>query len=123
MTTDKFPEDDIYPPATPIEEHLGRDDSRRLRELLQQCRPLRTHDVKQLCDSAIRVWAYARSIAKEIGEPFTSNPPTPIVCRKAGGDCGCGGNCPPADLSHLQGDPRLDPSFKKAMMAVKGEAE
>ena len=110
--------EDPYPMAQPIDHILGRNDSHRLRELLQQCRPLRTHDVRELCNAAIQVWAFARSIAREIGEPFTSNPPTPIVCRKAGGDCGCGGDCPPADLSHLQGDSRLDPSFKKAFRSA-----
>jgi hypothetical protein len=69
-----------------------RDDSVRLRELVEQCAGLNTHDVHLLCKVAPEVWSYARSIAGEIGMEFR-NPPTPGVCKKAGGDCGCGGHC------------------------------
>jgi hypothetical protein len=69
-----------------------RDDSRRLRELLEQCFRLNTEDVGLLVPSASEVLSYARSMALEIGLDLR-NPPIPKVCRKAGGDCGCGGQC------------------------------
>ena len=69
-----------------------RDDSVRLREVLIEAAALNTHDVTKLCAAASRVWAYARSIAGEIGLDL-KNPPIPGVCKKAGGDCGCGGKC------------------------------
>jgi hypothetical protein len=69
-----------------------RDDSVRLRELIAQCVSLNTHDVSLLAKVAPEVWSYARSLAGEIGLEFR-NPPTPGVCKKAGGECGCGGKC------------------------------
>ena len=84
-----------YPPSAPINEVLRtgyRDDSVRLREILIEASALNTHDVTKLCAAASRVWSYARSIAGEIGLDL-KNPPVPSICKKAGGDCGCGGQC------------------------------
>jgi len=89
-----------------------RDDSARLRELISQCVSLNTHDVSLLARRAPEVWSYARSLALEIGVSF-QNPPPPSVCKTVNGPCSCKGNCPPADLSGLRGDPILDPSKKE----------
>jgi hypothetical protein len=69
-----------------------RGDRERLRELILECQILNTMDVRKLSDQAVRVWSYARSLAKEIGMPL-HNGPVPTVCKKAGGDCSCGGQC------------------------------
>jgi hypothetical protein len=81
-----------YPPSAPINEVLRtgyRDDSVRLREILIEASALNTHDVTKLCAAASRVWAYARSIAGEIGLDF-KNPPVPAVM------CSTVKNCPPS---------------------------
>lgn len=63
-----------------------------LRELVEQCASLNTQNVPLMCKAAAEVWSYARSVAGEIGMKF-ENPPIPGVCRKAGGNCSCGGRC------------------------------
>jgi hypothetical protein len=61
----------------------------RLREILIEASALNTHDVTKLCAAASRVWAYARSIAGEIGLDL-KNPPVPAVM------CSTVKNCPPS---------------------------
>jgi hypothetical protein len=48
-----------------------RDDSVRLRELVEQCAGLNTHDVHLLCKVAPEVWSYARCGDNYPGQPVS----------------------------------------------------
>lgn len=81
-----------YLPSAPINDRLGRDNTDRLRELILTAQGLNTFDALKRKRSAETVLELSRRLAKEIGLDL-KNPAVPKVCRMAGGDCGCGGQC------------------------------